>query len=444
MVTPRRKPKNTVAFIDNYCEHYSSLFEDVRHFENFKFLHVGMLSEIPRKSLPAIANIVGLKDSQSLHHFLRDGSWDVEAVRNTRLWLTKLFMVEMEIVLCIDETGDKKKGKSTDYVARQYIGNLGKVENGIVSVNAYALVDGMTYPLLFKIFKPKKCLKEEDKYQSKPQLAIEIIKELKSWGFKIKLVLADSLYGESGDVIRVLEQLKLEFIVAIRSNHPVLMPPGSRKRYNRWKAYEQQLSHRKSETRYMREIIFGKRRCFRYYQISKVNTPDPTGDESWYIMTNLSVELQLIIPQLYSLRNWIEYGFKQVKNELGWADFRLTDYPSIERWWEIIFSVYLLVSIQATYFQFESQQHQKSACEVSSSDQESIYQYSQHPYWELGTTWKSALNNLRLIIQPYIFYHLIQPWLQVFNIPGMKRCFMKLISFMNNFRASPICLPVAS
>jgi len=37
--------------------------------------------------------------------------------------------------------------------------------------------------------------------------------------------------------------------------------------------------------------------------------------------------------QLYGLRMWIEYGFKQVKNELGWADFRLTDYASIERWW---------------------------------------------------------------------------------------------------------------
>jgi len=35
------------------------------------------------------------------------------------------------------------------------------------------------------------------------------------------------------------------------------------------------------------------------------------------------------------------YGFKQVKNELGWADFRLTDYASIERWWEIVLSAYL-------------------------------------------------------------------------------------------------------
>ena len=80
----------------------------------------------------------------------------------------------------------------------------------------------------------------------------------------------------------------------------------------------------------MREIIFGQRRHLRYYQIRKTNTPDPTGDESWYIMTNLSIDLSLNVAQLYSLRNWIEYGFKQVKSELGWADFRLTDYESIE------------------------------------------------------------------------------------------------------------------
>jgi SRSO17 transposase len=36
------------------------------------------------------------------------------------------------IILCIDETGDRKAGKTTDYVAKQYIGNLGKTANGIV------------------------------------------------------------------------------------------------------------------------------------------------------------------------------------------------------------------------------------------------------------------------------------------------------------------------
>ena len=354
MATPPRAVTPTVGFIDQYCHAYSSLFEDVRHFEAFKFLHLGMLSEIPRKSLPAIAKVAGLKDSQSLHHFLRDSTWEVEAVRETRLWLTKLFIGEREIILCIDETGDQKKGKTTDYVARQYIGNLGKTENGIVTVNAYAVVEDITYPLIFKIFKPRKSLRLEDEYRTKPQLAVEIINELKNQGFKIKLVLADSLYGESGDVISILKKSQLEYIVAIRSNHGVLMPKGAKKRYNRWQAYEQKLSRRRLETRYIREIIFGFRRDVRYYQISKKAVTDPSGEESWYIMTNLPGNIQPKVAPLYSLRNWIEYGFKQVKNELGWADFRLTEYESIERWWEVVFSTYLLVSIQASYFQVET------------------------------------------------------------------------------------------
>ncbi|MBD2540949.1 transposase [Coleofasciculus sp. FACHB-SPT36] len=58
-------------------------------------------------------------------------------------------------------------------------------------------IDGITYPLIFQIFKPKNRLKPGDKYKTKPQIAIDMIQELKEWGFKIKLVLADSLYGES-------------------------------------------------------------------------------------------------------------------------------------------------------------------------------------------------------------------------------------------------------
>ena len=50
-----------------------------------------------------------------------------------------------------------------------------------------------------------------------------MIRELKDWGFKIELVLADSLDGAAGHVIGVLTELKLNFIVAIRSNHGVLV-----------------------------------------------------------------------------------------------------------------------------------------------------------------------------------------------------------------------------
>jgi len=436
MVTPRKKASSTVGFIDNYCQAYQNLFSDVRNYEAFKLLHLGMLSEIPRKSLPKIARAVGLKDSQGLNYFLKEADWDVEQVKEVRLWLTKLLIGEREIILCLDETGDAKKGKATDYVAKQYIGNLGKTKNGIVSVNAYAVVEGITYPLLFKIFKPQKCLKAEDTYKSKPQLAVEIIKELQKCNFKIKLVLADSLYGESGNVITALEKSNLEYIVAIRSNHKVWMFGKERKRYNSWKPYQQKLSRKKSETRYIREIIFGKRKHVRFYQISKKEDKNPESKDTWFIMTNKKGKITSTIASEYSLRNWIEYAFKQVKNELGWADFRVTDYHSIERWWELVMSSYLLVSIQANYFQLEtvsSDSHtQDSTVKFSVS-----FSFSQHPWWESGQTWKSSLNNLRLIIQPLIFFNLLQPWLSVFPNRYLQLGLSELINIMNRFRASP-------
>ena len=439
MVEPRQ-PRATVEFVDEYCQTYQNLFGDVRNYEYFKLLHIGMMSELPRKSLPQIARIVGLKDGQGLHHLLRDAVWDVQALREMRLWFAFVTIGDQPILVCIDETGDEKKGKATDYVAKQYIGNLGRTANGIVAVNAYAVVDNITYPLLFKVFKPRSQLKEKDLYKTKPQLAVEILRELLDFGFNISLVLADRLYGESGDVVGLLVEQKLPFIVAIRSHHVVWLSPEERVRYNRWYAYEQQLSHRSSETRYIREIIFGKRRELRYFEITKSDSK-PDASNTWFIMTNIPGQIQRVIGQLYSLRNWIEYGFKQVKNHLGWADFRLTDYHSIERWWEIVFSTYLLVSLHT--LQFKSTE--KSSEDTLNATEENFEtltnntkEISQHSWWESGTNWKSALNNLRLIIQPYIFWHLIQPWLRVFSIPGIKRGFFKLIEILNGFRASPV------
>jgi SRSO17 transposase len=50
--------------VDEYREEYADLFPEVRSFEAFKYLHIGMISEIKRKTLPAIARAVGLGNSQ--------------------------------------------------------------------------------------------------------------------------------------------------------------------------------------------------------------------------------------------------------------------------------------------------------------------------------------------------------------------------------------------
>jgi len=82
-----------------------------------------MISDIKRKTLPAIAHVVGLNNEQGLLHFLTESPWKVEQLRQTRLNLILQVLAGREITLIIDETGARKRGKTTDYVKRQYIGN---------------------------------------------------------------------------------------------------------------------------------------------------------------------------------------------------------------------------------------------------------------------------------------------------------------------------------
>jgi SRSO17 transposase len=84
MVKPR-PAQPTVKFIDDYCESYRDLFPEVRTFEHFKELHLGLISEIKRKTLPAIAKIVGLENAQGLDHFLTQAPWSAEELKNRAL-----------------------------------------------------------------------------------------------------------------------------------------------------------------------------------------------------------------------------------------------------------------------------------------------------------------------------------------------------------------------
>jgi SRSO17 transposase len=223
----------TVAIIDEYCAEYKDLFKEVRNYECFKYLHLGIMSPIKIKSLPEIAKLVSINSAQSLHHFLANSDWSVDKLKQKRLSRLKKALDGNAITVVIDETGDRKKGKKTDYVARQYLGSVGKVDNGMVSVNAYEVYAKITFPLSVKVFKPKGTLKAEDKYKTKIELASEIITELIESGFTIELVVADSLSGESSQFIRKIAEYKLNYVLAIRSNHGVWLPAFQSVRANK-------------------------------------------------------------------------------------------------------------------------------------------------------------------------------------------------------------------
>ena len=372
---------------------------------------------------------MSINSAQSLHHFLASSDWSVNKLKQRRLNKLKKQLDGRAIKLVIDETGDRKKGKKTDYVARQYLGSVGKVDRGIVSVNAYGVYANITFPLIVKIFKPKGTLKEEDKYKTKIELAAEIITELIEEGFNIELVLADNLYGESSQFIRKIAEYNLDYVVSIRCNHGVWLPSGQSVRANKWSSFERTFSNQKSETRYVREIIYGKKRAITYWEIT--TDPETMPENSTrFVMTNLQGNLKKTLGDLYGLRTWVEYGFRQCKQELGWTDYRFTNFKHIERWWEIIFCVYTMISLNSPVFLGLNQSRQIEPKAKENSD----INFSNHPQWNHEHGWKNTLNNLRLIIQPLLLFWLIYPWLSIFPNSHLFRGFNHLIAAMNQFK----------
>jgi SRSO17 transposase len=56
------------------------------------------------------------------------------------------------------------------------------------------------------------------------------------------------------------------------------------------------------------------------------------SNSTWYLMTQVPGIKYQELGNIYGIRTWVEYGLKQSKSELGWADFRVTDYAQIEKW----------------------------------------------------------------------------------------------------------------
>jgi len=144
-------------------------------------------------------------------------------------------------------------------------------------------------------------------------------------------------------------------------------------------------------------------------------TTDPDLAKEWNVVCNDAYS-QSQISSSWPI-GWVEYGLKQSKNELGWADFRMTSYAQIERWWEIVMSAYLLVSLHTSLLH---QPQLQPSTQPAAQPQAIALKLVQHPDWNQASSWKQVLNNLRLVIQPSVILNLLQPWLNLFPIPRLS------------------------
>ncbi len=173
-------------------------------------------------------------DYEQLQHFISDSPWDglavmdavAEKVHATLAVDSATQASSVGVGLVLDESGWEKSGKKSVGVARQYIGQVGKVANGQVAVFA-ALCNGEQVGLLQgRLYLPRewvddqvRCAKAgipeaERIYRTKPELAVEILKTLPTT-VPYEWVGGDSIYGNSLTVRHYLSAQKQAFVLDV-------------------------------------------------------------------------------------------------------------------------------------------------------------------------------------------------------------------------------------
>ncbi len=162
--------------------------------EQFFGYMVGQFSALERQSIEPMALQVDGGNVRAMQRLISDVVWDEGQMRRTYHRLLHDDLGDVEGVLMFDESGFPKKGRESVGVTRQYCGTLGKVENGQVGVFAayasrhgYAVVDKRLFlpePWFTDAYAARRTkykVPDDLTFHTKPQLAIEILRDGGGW-----------------------------------------------------------------------------------------------------------------------------------------------------------------------------------------------------------------------------------------------------------------------
>jgi SRSO17 transposase len=183
-----------------------------------------------RANCCTISQAIGDLNNQSLNHFISNSPWDYKKIFQLLPELiSNHFDSQKPVALLIDEVGFRKKGKNSACVGRQYLGCIGKNDNGQVAVVAGLSQDEFYCPITAELFMPEswnnenelrdKCgIPESIQHKTKPTMALEMILSSKENNVKFDFVNFDALYGSSIQLLDSLVQNNIMFMGDIREN----------------------------------------------------------------------------------------------------------------------------------------------------------------------------------------------------------------------------------
>ncbi len=363
--------------LEAFAQHFDPLFSQRSQRQAFRdYLAALLLPAERNKTLTALANtepIVGAQaaPAQRLQWFLSESTWDADGVNACRLATLRTLPAtapDANGALVIDETGDRKDGAKTAHVGRQYLGSIGKIDNGVVSVGALWADERLYYPLDVEPYTPAHWFargKSDPAFRTKPQIALDLVNQAVEAGLLFRAVVADCFYGEHDAFRGGLHARGIGYVLALQPSHAWWHPmdtigslwevadaaawedgdhPGE------WTPVTRTFRDGHTETWWALEVVagpYGPAKAKR----AVVATTDPAtfpALSTWYLVTNLpaphrpqreaahpTADLAEIV-RLYGLRNWVEQSYKQVKQALGWAQYQVRSDRAIRRHWQLV------------------------------------------------------------------------------------------------------------
>lgn len=334
-----------------------------KHFDSYCR---GLLSDLPRKSVEPIALVSGTA-VRTLQEFLVTANWDHEGVRDRlqrRLarYVGELPSDELGTVGVIDETSCVKKGDQTPGVQRQYLGCVGKIDNGIVTVHVgvsrgrfQALLDAELYLPESWAADRDRCrdagIPDEVGYRAKWRIALDQLVRLHHNGVRFDWLVFDEGYGSKVPFLWVLTELRQRFVgevpksFAVRSTAKgksrradAVVTAATAKRGRRFRMARH--THADTLWRACRRRVWvdGHR------QTLVVAINEATAEVKYFLTNASSASLARILAVAFR-RATIEHGFRVAKSEAGLTHYEGRNYQGLVRHLILTLTVLGFVSI---------------------------------------------------------------------------------------------------
>ncbi len=309
---------------------------------------------------------------QSQQHFLSDSPWSAQGLmRKISLDTNALLGDWQKQSLSIDESSNRKSGKDSVGVSVQYNGNLGKIENSQTGVYASLSSYNRVGIINTRLFLPDEWVDDKERClkagvpkaaivkKTKIELALEMIRESLGEGVKFGWINADSLYGNSFEFCKEIDEMGQSFVVDVHKDQLVYLSEPTIAIPEKKGGRGRKPQHPKTATPGVRVDDYTKGLRNPDFQTVKIrkgtkgwitgkihvarvwvwNAEEPRARERTLIIRKAAKKKE---PVKYALSNiakgdrtpqefafmqaqrfWIERAFEDCKGELGMADYQV-------------------------------------------------------------------------------------------------------------------------